>query len=150
MKRLIIVALLPMLLPALEPVNLVKNGSFEKENGFWNQRSVKTQPLPYDSTEFDSQETDSVSIGNYCCSIDGRVRPWPELPDFYGVNGIFYQILTRPKELNDIDSLMTQHMSMFSEEGNKSSAGNYAIGLDFKDPNDGNLIEVWYVFSKSL
>ncbi len=145
MKRIFMSAFLPVMLFALEPVNLIKDGSFEKDSELWLERSkIINGPGDFDSTVYNRHDPDSAYIGNYCGSIDGRRRPGQDLPDFYGVIGYFYEIIPYPKPLKDLDSLELFHRVLFRREGVKSSASDYGVGLYFARPSDGTLIEVWY------
>ncbi|TKJ37649.1 hypothetical protein CEE36_11025 [candidate division TA06 bacterium B3_TA06] len=144
MKRFAFLGFLPVALFALEPVNLIKDGGFEKDSEVWLERSkIINGPGNYDSTIYNYHDPDSAYIGDYCGSIDGRKKPFPNLPEGYGIEGYFYQIIPYPKPLKDLDSLEFFHMALFRDEGVKSSAGNYGVVLYLTRPS-GVFIEVWY------
>jgi len=147
MKRFAFLTFLPFVLFALEPVNLIKDGGFEKNSELWLERSEINKPGDFDSTVYNRHDPDSAYIGNYCGSIDGRTRPAENLPPFYCVEGYFYQIIPYPKPLKDLDSLELFHMALFRDGGVKSSAGNYGVGLYFTSSPDETFIEVWYPYS---
>jgi len=146
MKRFAFLAFLPVVLFALETVNLIKDGGFEKDSEVWLERSEIHGPGSFDSTVYNRHDPDSAYIGNYCGSIDGRKRPAQNLPPLYGIEGFFYQIIPYPKQLKDLDSLELFHSAIFRNEGIKSSAGSYGTVLNFSRPSDGALIEVWYAW----
>jgi len=144
MKRFAFLVFLPVALFALEPVNLIKDGGFEKDSELWVERSkIINGPGNYDSTVYNRHDPDSAYIGDYCGSIDGRKKPLQSLPPGYGIEGYFYQIIPYPKQLKDLDSFEFFHMALFRNEGIKSSAGNYGAVLYFTRPS-GVFIEVWY------
>ncbi len=144
MKRIFAFVFLPVVLFALEPVNLIKDHSFEKDSEVWLERSEIHGPGSFDSTVYNRHDPDSAYIGNYCGSIDGRKRPAQNLPFNYGIEGRLYQIISYPKPLKDLDSLEFFHMCLFRREGSKYSAWHYGITLYFTRPSDGVLIHVWY------
>ena len=146
MRRMFAFVFLPVVLFALEPVNLIKDGGFEKDSELWLERSEIHGPGSFDSTVYNSHDPDSAYIGNYCGSIDGRKRPAENLPRNYGVRGNFYQIITYPKKLKDLDSLELFHMCLFRTEGSKYSAWAYGTRLYFTRPSDGALIDVFYMY----
>jgi hypothetical protein len=142
MQRVFAFMFLPVVLFALESVNLIKDYSFEKDSEFWLMRSEAEGQ--YDSTIINRHDPDSAYTGDYCGSIDGRKRPAEHLPDFYGVIGYLYEIILYPKQLKDLDSLELFHMLIFCREGVKSSASEYGVGLYFTKPFDETFIEAWY------
>ncbi|TKJ42997.1 hypothetical protein CEE36_05795 [candidate division TA06 bacterium B3_TA06] len=144
MRPMFILAFLPVVLFALEPVNLIKDAGFEKDSEVWLERSEIHGPGGFDSTVYNRHDPDSVYIGNYCGSIDGRKRPAQNLPFNYGIEGQFYQVLPYSKKLKDLDSLGFFHMTLFRNEGSKYSAWDYGTSLYFTKPSDGVLIEVVY------
>jgi len=144
MKRFVFLTSLPLVLFALEPVNLIKDGGFEKNSELWLERSEIHGPGGFDSTVYNRHDPDSVYIGNYCGSIDGRKRPAENLPFNYGINGRLYQIISYPKQLKDLDSLELFHMALFRREGSKYSAWHYGVNLYFTRPPDDVFIHVWY------
>ncbi|MCK4333981.1 T9SS type A sorting domain-containing protein [candidate division WOR-3 bacterium] len=144
MKRLFAFVFLPVVLLALEPVNLIKDGGFEKDSELWLERSEINKPGDFDSTVYNRHDPDSAYIGNYCGSIDGRIRPAQNLPFNYGIIGQFYQPLAYPKKLKDLDSLELFHMVLFREEGVKGSTWAYGTRLYFTRSSDGILIDVVY------
>ncbi len=144
MRRMFAFAFLPFVLFALEPVNLIKDAGFEKDSEVWIERSEIDGPGGFDSTVYNRHDPDSAYIGNYCASIDGRKKPLENLPQGYGIEGYFYQVIPYPKQLKDLDSLGLFHMALFYREGIKSSTWDYTIGLYFTRPSDGAFIEVKY------
>jgi len=144
MKRMFAFVFLPVLLFALEPVNLIKDAGFEKGSELWLERSKIYGSGGFDSTIYNWHDPDSAYIGSYCGSIDGRTRPAEVLPPNYGIEGRLYQVLPYPKPLKDLDSLEFFHMCLFHTEGSKYSAWHYGITLYFIGPSNDVLIEVWY------
>ncbi|MCK4232638.1 T9SS type A sorting domain-containing protein [candidate division WOR-3 bacterium] len=144
MKRLFAFVFLPVVLFALEPVNLIKDGGFEKDSELWLERSKIYGAGGFDSTVYNRHDPDSAYIGSYCASIDGRKRPAQNLPFNYGIMGQFYQPLAYPKKLKDLDSLELFHMVLFREEGVKGSTWAYGTRLYFTRSSDGILIDVVY------
>jgi len=144
MKRLFAFVFLPFVLFALEPVNLIKDGGFEKDSELWLERSKIYGAGGFDSTVYNRHDPDSAYIGSYCASIDGRKRPAQNLPFNYGIMGQFYQPLAYPKKLKDLDSLELFHMVLFREEGVKGSTWAYGTRLYFTRSSDGILIDVVY------
>jgi hypothetical protein len=142
MKRIFAFVFLPVVLFALEPVNLIKDAGFEKDSELWLMRSEAEGQ--YDSTIINRHDPDSACIGNYCGSIDGRKKPAPSLPELYYVVGYLYQIIIHPKKLKDLDSLNLFHMALFYVPGSKSSAREYGVSLYFTRPSDGVRIQARY------
>jgi len=137
-------AFLPVVLFALEPVNLIKEAGFEKDSEVWIEHSKIYGSGDFDSTVYNRHDPDSAYIGDYCGSIDGRIRPAQNLPFNYGIMGQFYQPLAYPKKLKDLDSLELFHMVLFRDAGVKGSAWAYGTRLYFTRPSDGILIDVVY------
>jgi hypothetical protein len=144
MKRIFAFAFLPVVFFALEPVNLIKDGGFEKDSELWLEHSKIYGFGDYDSTVYNRHDPDSAYIGKYCGSIDGRKRPAQNLPFNYGIKGRLYQIILFPKQLKDLDSLELFHMCLFRIEGSKYSAWGYGADLYFTRSSDGILIHFWY------
>jgi len=142
MKRFAFLAFLPVVLFALEPVNLIKDAGFEKDSELWLMRSEAEGE--YDSTIINRHDPDSAYIGEYCGSIDGRKKPAPSLPELYNVVGYLYQMIIYPKKLKDLDSLDLYHMALFYVPGSKSSVREYGVSLYFTRPSNGALIDVCY------
>jgi hypothetical protein len=112
----------------------------------WLERSEIHGSGSFDSTVYNRHDPDSAYIGDYCGSIDTRKKPAQNLPPLYGIEGFFYQIISYPKQLKDLDSLEFFHMAIFRNEGIKSSAASYGSVLNFSRSSDGGLIEVWYAW----
>jgi hypothetical protein len=141
MRRAFVSAFLPVVLFALEPVNLIKNAGFEKDSELWLMRSEAE--VEYDSTIINRHDPDSAYIDEYCGSIDSRKEPAPGLPELYDAVGYLYQIITLPKPLKDLDSLELFHMCLF-RKASKYSTWSYGANLYFVRPSDSTLINVCY------
>ena len=144
MKRVFTLAFLPVVLFALEPVNLIKDAGFEKDSEVWLMRSKADGE--YDSTIINRHDPDSAYIGNYCGSIDTRTHPSASLPNYYFTRGYLYQVFALPKKLDDLDSLELFHMALFHLEGVKNSTRSYTMQLKFINPSDQTRITNWYTW----
>jgi hypothetical protein len=144
MKRMFVFVFLPVVLFALEPVNLIKNVGFEKDSELWLMRSRPDGG--YDSTVINRHDQDSAYIGNYCGSIDTRICPAASLPNYYSERGYLYQVFALPKKLDDLDSLELFHMALFRLESVKISACSYTVQLKFINPSNQTLITGWYTW----
>ncbi len=139
MKRVFVLAFLPIVLFGLETVNLIKDAGFEKDSEVWLMRSEADGE--YDSTEINRHDPDSAYKGDYCGSIDTRKQPAEALPDMYYLTGTLFQIFMYPKKLKDLDSLIFSHAAIFRHEGVKTSTSSYGLRLEF---SNGDVIEAWY------
>jgi hypothetical protein len=144
MKCMFVFVFLPVVLFALEPVNLIKDGGFEKDSELWLECSEIIGLADYDSTVYNSHDPDSAYIDDYCGSIDGRKRPAHYLPLEYGIIGQLYQPLAYPKKLEDLDSFELSHMVIFRHEGYKNSTWTYGTHLCFIRSSDSVSIDVYY------
>ena len=80
MKKVWLIIALPIVLSALERVNLVKDASFEEDNSVWLTRS---EAAMLDSIVFDPHDPSSAYKGAFSGSIDTRIRPATTLPNLY-------------------------------------------------------------------
>jgi len=138
MKKVLVVAFLPMVLLGLETVNLIKDAGFEKDSEVWLKRFL--QDGEYDTTLIDHHNLDSACVGSYCASID--TRPFTAPPP--ALRGELYQVLRYSKKLEDLDSLAFFHMAVFRDEGSKISTWGYGLRMLFSNPFNGDVIEVYY------
>jgi hypothetical protein len=142
MKRVFVLAFLPLVLFGLETVNLIKDAGFEKDNEMWLMDSYAS--WDDDSTVIDSHDPDSSYTGEYCGSIDTRTQPLNNPPDFYAETGMLYQVFTHPKRLEDLDSVRLFHMATFTQDGMETSTWRYGLRLAFHNPSNDDYIEAQY------
>ncbi|MBN2378580.1 hypothetical protein JXM67_02100, partial [candidate division WOR-3 bacterium] len=102
MKRISVLTILPLLLFALEKVNLVKDHSFEKDSEVWHTRVGGGWPQIALVSRHDPE---SAYTGEY--SGSGDTRPEPENPPLSFVQSAYViQGFSSPKKtVEDIDSL---------------------------------------------
>jgi len=117
MKRVFVLAFLPMVLIGLETVNLAKNHSFEKENEVWQEYTGTRQPAEEDFAEANAHDSESAFSGIFSASNDTRqeavVTPSPLFFD----SAVVIQGLSVQKPLKDLDSLTWLTRIIPSESG---------------------------------
>jgi hypothetical protein len=124
----------------LETVNLIKDAGFEKNSSDWFKRFDPDGE--YDSTIISHHDPSNPYIGTYCATIDTRFLQDPPA----GFTGELFQVLTFPRELFDLDSVIFPHMIFYRDEGSKISTWGYGLRITFSNPLNGDRINVHYLW----
>ena len=143
MKKVFPIIAAPIVLFALERVNLVKYVSFEVDNDVWLTRS---EAAMLDSIVIETHDPSSSYIGAFSGSIDTRIRPSATRPNLFTEIGYIYQIMAFPKSLTDLDSLSFSHRVLFRDGSSKKTSTSYSILLKLYDPSDKTYIDVYYLW----
>jgi hypothetical protein len=131
MKRLSVFIFLPLILSALERVNLIRNGSFERDDSIWIVESgASMNPNPAIGTTKDSSE--SIS-GKFSASADTKERPT------WSGGGLYDTVVVRQyflasKKLSDLDSLSWHHLIIPCSPSSVTSADMCIVGFTFANP----------------
>jgi hypothetical protein len=130
MKRLSVFIFLPLILSALERVNLIRNRSFEREDSVWIVESGSwREPNPAVGTTKDSSES---ATGLFSASADTREAPaWKEIN--VGDSVAIRQSFLIPKILSDLDSLSWQHLIVLGT-GAFYSTHMCIVGFTYANP----------------
>jgi hypothetical protein len=162
MRRVSVFISLPIILFALERVNLIRNGSFEREDSVWIVESgASMNPNPAIGSTKDS--TESVT-GSFSASADTRESPsW--MVFLAGDSVAISQDFIVFKKLADLDSLCWYHLIVPRSPGVFSTTDMCIIGCTYANPERngfgygfinpaGSKISekdmVWRSFEKSL
>ncbi len=129
MKRFVFLAFLPVVLFALETVNLIKDHSFEKDSEVWQTYAGGQSDL--DSAVANRHDMEKAWSGSFSGSSDNRTPPGEIWVDYYDSAKII-QSFSCPKTVSDIDSL-TLHYSILPIEDDFNLTMVAYIGL-YLDP----------------
>jgi hypothetical protein len=105
MKRIFVLAFLPVMLFALETVNLIKDHSFEMDRELWRAYAAPRVPNDLDSAVANRHDSGRPFSGNYSASCDTRIRPG-EPSIAYNDSAVIVQGFCCHKTVADIDSLI--------------------------------------------
>jgi hypothetical protein len=131
MKRVSIFVFLPFILFALERVNLIRNGGFEREDSIWIVESGSWgEPNPAVGTTKDTLES---ITGLFSASADTREIPtWKE--SFVGDSVAIRQSFLTSKRLSDLDSFFWCHLIVPRSPGALSTTDMCIVGFTYADP----------------
>jgi len=104
MKRISSVFLIPLVLFALERVNLIKDASFEKDSEVWHT-NITGGSFPNFAASVTRYDSEKSYSGNYSGSGDNRSRPNPIRDE----NTFITQGFLQPKNITDVDSLFVYY-----------------------------------------
>jgi hypothetical protein len=138
MKRVFVLAILPLVLFGLETVNLIKDAGFEKDSGIWQIQYEADGE--FDSTVVNPHDSEKGYENQHSGSIDTRNQP-EDNPS--AIEGRLVQASFLNKTLNDLDSLEISHLCLFSMEGIKPTTWGYGIRITFVDSEQYEAIYLW-------
>jgi len=132
MKVAAMLLLLPLVLGALERVNLLKNAGFEREDEAWHAYTGMTRPpVAYDSAKANAHDPERAFTGSFSASVDTRTRPGDDdLPLMFFDSAVVIQGLQIPKTMSDLDSLIWR-MKIIPRELNYKLTAVFGVSLSF-------------------
>ncbi len=143
MRRLLYITLIPVMLLALEKVNLIKDAGFELESSLWRYRTI---PEGTDSILVNKHDADSFYLGEWSGTIDTRKKPISNPSGPYVAQGRLIQGVSLRKKLSDLDSLECFYMYLAKGTGNQPTS-SFFLCLEFfnaSDPHGVDAIYSWY------
>jgi len=145
MKVAAMLLLLPLVLGALERVNLLKNAGFEREDETWHSYTGMTRPpVAYDSAKANAHDPERAFTGSFSASVDTRARPGDDnLPLMFFDSAVVIQGLQIPKTMSDLDSLILR-MKMIPRELNYKLTFVFGVSLSF---DLGESFWKWCIYS---
>ena len=131
MKRIVIIIIFPLVLFALERVNLIRNGGFENEDDVW---VVETGASGFPNPAIGSLRDDSTS-GNGILSASGDTR---QIPTWSG-GGLYDSVAIRqnfltPKITADLDSLSWHQLIVLLSPVSFLSSDLCLLGFTYSNP----------------
>ncbi len=106
MRRVLVLAVLPIVLFALEKVNLIKDGGFEKNSEVWLECAGGDKGG--DSAVANRHSSEKSFSGEYSAFSDTREMP-PNPSLLYEDTALVIQGFTMPKPVSDLDSLTLEY-----------------------------------------
>jgi hypothetical protein len=109
-NRIFVLSFLPLMLFALEKVNLMKDGGFEKNNEIWNAYGGG---LPLDTAIADRHDSVKYFSGSYSGSCETRIVGASSI---HADSAVLIQGFSSLKVVSDLDSLFLQYSVLPREE----------------------------------
>lgn len=146
MRRLFAFAFLPVVLLALEPVNLIKDHSFEKDSEVWQTYAGGQSDL--DSAVANRHDMEKAWSGSFSGSSDNRTPPGEIWANYYDSAKII-QSFSCPKTVSDIDSL-TLHYSILPVKDDFNLTMVAYIGLYLDPEATTRWVPVYFIKAANL
>ncbi len=148
MKRILVFSFLPLIVLALEKVNLIKDAGFEKNSGVWDSyvgRTVTGRPPAATASSHDSEK---ANTGSYSASCDTRNAP-QNLQLIDGDSAIVIQGFYSKKQVSDLDSLILYY-SVFPHNNTFGEAMYAYAGFYLNASTPGSLTASYVLYAQGL
>ncbi len=148
MKRILVLTVLPVMLFALERVNLIKDAGFERNSELWKIHAKTASGKDIDSNAVEKHDSTRIYTGGYSGSCDTRKPPSPYELD----SAVIMQGFAFTKGIKDLDSLVVNYSIMpivFDDYLYYNRLHGALIALQITDPSNPSYELAAYKYKSS-